>query len=123
MQKSVKTVKQKFFRILGMLLLIACFSDAFSQSFNPDSITKRFAEYSELNLQEKIYVHTDRELYLAGEILWFKLYNVNTASNKSIDFSKVAYVEIIDKNQKPVLQAKIAIDKGSGSGSLYLPVS
>ncbi|MFA6945770.1 MAG: hypothetical protein WC220_07670 [Pedobacter sp.] len=123
MQKSVKTVKQKFFRILGMLLLIACFSDAFSQSFNQDSVTNRFARYSEQNLQEKIYVHTDRELYLAGEILWFKLYNINTASNTSVDFSKVAYVEIIDKNLKPVLQAKIAIDKGSGSGSLYLPVS
>ena len=123
MHRSVKKIKQKFFRILGMLLLIACFSDAFSQSFNQDSITKQFVQYSEQNLQERIYVHTDRELYLAGEILWFKLYNVNTASNKSIDFSKVAYVEIIDKNQKPVLQAKIAIDKGSGSGSLYLPVS
>jgi len=123
MHRSVKTIKQKFFRILGVLLLIACFSDAFSQSFKPDSITKRFAEYSEMNLQEKVYVHTDRELYLSGEILWFKLYNVNTASNTSVDFSKVAYVEIIDKNLKPVLQAKIAIDKGSGSGSLYLPVS
>lgn len=123
MLKSVKTVKQRLFSILGVLLLIACFSDAFSQSFKPDSITKRFAEYSEMNLQEKVYVHTDRELYLSGEILWFKLYNVNTASNTSDDFSKVAYVEIIDKNLKPVLQAKIAIDKGSGSGSLYLPVS
>lgn len=106
-----------------MLLLVACFSDAFSQSFNQDSISKRFIKYSEQNLQERIYVHTDRDLYLAGEILWFKLYNVNTGSNTSIDFSKVAYVEIIDKDQKPVLQAKIAIDKGSGSGSLYLPVS
>ncbi|MDP2414485.1 hypothetical protein [Daejeonella sp.] len=123
MQKSVKTVKKKLFRTLGMLLLVACFSDAFSQSFNQDSIAKQFFQYSEQNLQEKIYVHTDRELYLAGEILWFKLYNVNTVSNKSLDFSKVAYVEIMDKNLKPVLQAKISIDKGSGSGSLYLPVS
>jgi len=123
MQKSEKTVKQKLFRILGMLLLVTCFTDAFSQSFNQDSLSKRFGIYSEHNLQEKIYVHTDRELYLAGEILWFKLYNVNTASNTSIEFSKVAYIEIIDKNLKPVLQAKIAIDKGSGSGSLYLPVS
>ncbi len=106
-----------------MLLLIACFSDAFSQPISPDSINKRFGRYAEHNLQEKIYVHTDRELYLAGEILWFKLYSVNTGSNQSISFSKVAYIEIIDKNQKPVLQAKIAIDKGSGSGSLYLPVS
>jgi len=123
MLKSVKTVKQKLLRTLGMLLLMACFSEAFSQSFNQDSLTNRFNQYTEKHLQEKIYVHTDRELYLAGEIVWFKLYNVNTASNKSIDFSKVAYVEIIDKNLKPVLQAKIAIDKGSGSGSLYLPVS
>ncbi len=123
MLKSVKSVKNKLLRTLGMLLLMACFSDAFSQSFNQDSITKWFDQYSEMNLQEKVYVHTDRELYLAGEILWFKLYNVNTVSNRSIDFSKVAYVEIIDKNLKPVLQAKIAIDNGSGSGSLYLPVS
>ena len=103
MLKSVKSVKNKLLRTLGMLLLLACFSDAFSQSFNQDSITKRFDQYSEMNLQEKVYVHTDRELYLAGEILWFKLYNVNTASNTSVDFSKVAYVEIIDKNLKPVL--------------------
>ncbi len=108
---------------LGMLLLFVCFTNAFAQTFNQDSISKRFSEYSEQNLQEKIYVHTDRELYMAGEILWFKLYNVNTASNTSINFSKLAYVEIIDKDLKPVLQAKIAIDKGSGSGSLYLPVS
>ena len=123
MQKSVKTVKQNLFKTLGMLLLVVCFSDSFSQSLSQDSITRRFGQYSEHNLQEKIYVHTDRELYLAGEILWFKLYNVNTASNKSIEFSKVAYIEIIDKNLKPVLQAKIAIDKGSGNGSFYLPVS
>lgn len=123
MQKSVKTVKQKLLRTLGMILLIACFSEAFSQSFNQDSLSNRFNQYTEQHLQEKIYVHTDRELYLAGEILWFKLYNINTASNTSDDFSKIAYVDIIDKDQKPVLQAKVAIDKGSGSGSLYLPVS
>jgi hypothetical protein len=84
MQKSVVTVKQKFFRILGMLLLIACFSDAFSQSFSPDSITKGLADIR-TEPSGKIYVHTDRELYLAGEILWFKLYNVNTGSNQSIE--------------------------------------
>jgi hypothetical protein len=109
MLKSVKSVKNKLLRTLGMLLLMACFSDAFSQSFKPDSITNRFAEYSELNLQEKVYVHTDRELYLAGEILWFKLYNVNTVSNTSIDFSKVAYVEIIDKNQNLFCRPKLQL--------------
>jgi len=123
MQKPVNTSLQSLFRILGIILLFVCFTDVKAQQLNPDTITKRFVQYSENNLQEKIYVHTDRELYLASEILWFKLYHVNSTSNRSIEFSKVAYVEIIDKNLKPVLQAKIAIDSGSGSGSLYLPVS
>lgn len=123
MQKSVNIYMRVCYLTWGMLLVFACFSDAFSQSFNQDSLTNRFNFYSEKNLQEKIYVHTDRELYLAGEILWFKLYNINTASNTSVDFSKIAYVEIIDKDLKPVLQAKVAIEKGSGNGSLYLPVS
>ena len=123
MQKPVNTFLQSLFRILGIILLFVYLPDAQGQLLNPDSLTKRFVNYSENSLQEKIYVHTDRELYLASEILWFKLYHVNTTSNKSIEFSKVAYVEIIDKNLKPVLQAKISIDNGSGSGSLYLPVS
>ena len=103
--------------------MFAFVSNAFAQPLNQDSISKRFGEYTQKNLQEKVFVHTDKELYLAGEILWFKLYNTYQASNRPMNFSKIAYVEIIDKNHKPVLQAKIAIDKGSGSGSLYLPVA
>jgi hypothetical protein len=48
---------------------------------------------------------------------------VNGDDNKPINLSKVAYVEIIDKNQKSVLQGKIALDSGTGNGSLYIPLS
>ena len=71
-------------------------------------------------LQEKIFVHTDKDFYVAGEILWFKLYNVDADSLKPLDLSKVAYVEIVNANQKPVLQATVALNNGSGNGSLYL---
>ncbi|MES1223333.1 MAG: hypothetical protein ABUT20_48005, partial [Bacteroidota bacterium] len=37
--------------------------------------------------------------------------------------SKLAYVEVLDKNNKPVLQAKIPLKEGDGNGSLQLPVS
>src|SRR5215470_4538516 len=87
------------------------------------AIGNSFNQYIKNTVTEKIFTHTDKDFYLAGEILWFKLYVVNADDNKPMDVSKVAYVEIIDKNQKPVLQCKIALKDGTGNGSLYLPIA
>jgi hypothetical protein len=104
--------------VIGLVFLL---SNSYGQSVNPDSISSRFNEFSKRNYQEKIYVHTDRNLYLSGEILWFKIYEVGAAANIPLDFSKIAYAEILDKDRRPLMQAKISLTKGSGSGSLYLP--
>ena len=74
-------------------------------------------------LQEKIFVHTDKNFYIAGEILWFKLYDVSVDSLKLLNLSNVAYVEILNANQKPVLQATVALKDGNGNGSFYLTSS
>jgi hypothetical protein len=74
-------------------------------------------------LQEKLYVHTDKNFYLAGEIVWFKVYYVDGDFHRPLDLSKIAYVEILDKTNKPLMQAKIHLEKGSGNGSFYLPSS
>lgn len=74
-------------------------------------------------VEEQVYVHTDKEFYLAGEIIWFKLYVVDAASHRPVDLSKIAYVEVISGDQHPALQAKIALDQGLGNGSFQLPFS
>lgn len=74
-------------------------------------------------LREKIYAHTDKDFYVTGEILWFKLYDVSADSLKPIDLSNIAYVEILNANQKPVLQSTIALINGTGNGSFYLASS
>jgi hypothetical protein len=74
-------------------------------------------------VREKVFVHTDKEFYLAGEILWFKLYVVDAASHRPIDLSKLAYVEVLSKEQRPVLHGKIALSDGAGNGSFQLPFS
>jgi hypothetical protein len=74
-------------------------------------------------VREKVFVHTDKNFYLAGEILWFKLYVVDAASHRPIDLSKLAYVEVLSKDQRPVLQGKIALSDGDGNGSFQLPFS
>ncbi len=88
---------------------------------NLNSITAAFKQYSQNSIKEKIFVHTDKSVYIAGEIIWFKLYAVNAANNKPLQLSKVGYVEILDTANHHFLQAKIALNNAEGNGSFYLP--
>lgn len=107
-------------------LVVACLftaSPGNAQQSTADTLLKKFDDYRMRSFQEKIYVHTDRQAYLSGETLWFKLYLTDATLHKPATLSKVAYVEILDRSDRPVLQTKIAMSEGSGFGSLYLPPS
>jgi hypothetical protein len=71
--------------------------------------------------QEKMFVQTDKDHYLSGELLWLKIYNVDALTSKKVDLSKIAYVEIIDQNNTAIVQSKIELKDGLGSGSLIIP--
>jgi hypothetical protein len=86
-------------------------------------IAKLLQNYSDSTLTEKLFVHTDKEYYLSGELVWFKIYAVDGATNRPLSFSKICYVEILDTANKPVLQAKIAMNGATGNGSFYIPQS
>ena len=118
MQQIINIVKRI---VTGVLFTSALAVSCFAQTL-PD-VENSFKTYSENNLQEKLFVHTDRTSYLTGEILWFKIYAVDGTYNKPLNLSKVAYVDILDSKQTPVLQAKISLSQGSGSGSIYIPVT
>lgn len=74
-------------------------------------------------LQEKLFVHVDRSLYQTGETMWFKIYSVDGTLHKPLDFSIVAYLEVIDNSNNPILQTKVQLKNGKGNGSLLLPPS
>ena len=89
-------------KLLCYLLLSGAVVKGFTQNSETALLTQQFDNYRKNSLPEKIFVHTDKDFYVAGEILWFKLYNVDAVSLKPLDLSKVAYVEIVNANQKPV---------------------
>ncbi len=107
--------------VLSFLLLISSTNCLSAQDNFLQKIDSRFINYSQNDLQEKLFIHTDRSSYVTGETVWFKIYCVNAANNQLLDLSKVAYAEILDKDQQPVLQAKIPLKNGTGNGSLTLP--
>jgi hypothetical protein len=86
-------------------------------------VKQQLYNYNSKAIQEKIYLHTDKNFYQTGEIIWFKAYAVDASFNKPLDLSKVVYVELLDRTNHPVLQAKIKMDSAEGNGSFYVPVN
>jgi len=110
---------------IKLLLLLSCCTMLLNMAHAQDinSLKASFEKYGDSHPQEKIFAHTDRSFYMTGEIVWFKLYTVDARTNKPMDMSKVAYVDVLDSVNNTILQAKIALKWGTGSGSLYIPVT
>ena len=96
------SVLHKYF---GSVVTIVCAllfaATSFAQTSKFAEYHKIFTDYTSHHLQEKIFVHTDRSFYLCGEILWFKAYLMNAATNKPLSISKVVYVEIMNNKHDP----------------------
>jgi len=113
---------RNYSKYIFCLFLIAVVGTTTYGQVLPD-VQNSFNNYNANALNEKLFVHTDKEAYTAAELIWFKIYNVDGIDHNPIDLSKVAYVELLDANKNVILQAKIAMKNGSGSGSLYIPVT
>lgn len=107
--------------MIALVFSCTC-SHLFSQQAN-DALLDKFRDYSGKAIQEKLYLHTDKEFYVAGEIAWFRLYYTDGLTHHPLQMSKVAYVEILNDKNDPVQQAKISLIPGESKGSFYLPAS
>jgi len=108
--------------ILSWVTTLSCLS--FSASGQEDvQLRSLFGDYSTRGLQEEIFVHCDKDLYLTGELCWFKLYCVDAVLHRPLGMSKLAYWELLDRADKPVAQLKIGLRDGFGNGSYLLPGS
>lgn len=92
---------RKIFTII--LLVLAAFTTAAAQE----------------HLSERVYVSTDRDVYVAGDEVFLSAFCIDMATGGLSGSSSVAYVEIIAP-EGPVQTAKIALSKGRGGGFIHL---
>ena len=71
-------------------------------------------------IRERVYVTTDREVYVAGDAVWLSAFCIDAATGRLSSFSKTAYVEVHSVSGM-VQTSKIALDGGRGGGRLTLP--
>ena len=84
-------------------------------------IARRFRTYCREIPREEIFVATDRDIYISGEDVWFNIWLFNRQEETLSGNSKIAYVEILNPFNRPVVQKRIGLDSGTGSGRFILP--
>ncbi|MCC3160864.1 hypothetical protein LJ737_26740 [Hymenobacter sp. 15J16-1T3B] len=107
----------------GGLLGLGLGTPAARAQTKPASPREALDAYHQNDPYEKLFLHLDRRLYVGGDLLWFKAYAVEGTRQRPLALSKVAYVEVLDARQKPVLQGKIGLQNATGHGSFQLPAS
>lgn len=113
-------MKRKNVGIILVMIWVMPFL-AVAQTSPLSGVEQRLSDYANQQFQEKIYVHVDRPLYVVGETMWFKIYCVAADTQRALNVSKIAYLELLDKDSNPVAQMKISLTKGQGDGNLVVP--
>ncbi len=70
---------------------------------------------------EKVFVHTNKPVYVAGEMLKYRVYTFDTESSQRWLKSKILYFVLTDYKGNPVLQWRIDLEKENIAGSYRLP--
>ncbi len=70
-------------------------------------------------IPERVYVQTDKSVYLAGEIIWLKMYVTDTEGKPST-LSKIGYIEL-DDGSSVAAQIKLDVKNGLGLGWMIIP--
>jgi len=86
-----------------------------------DLLIQKFSGYVKSVPREEIFIHSDKEEYIAGEDFWFNVYLIDRQSFKPSYDSRIAYFELLNAENRPVVQKRILIDKGFGPGQIVLP--
>ena len=86
-----------------------------------EEISDRFYNLFQKYPKEKLYLHTDKDIYIAGDTVWFRSYMVNAFTNIPILLSRLIYVELSDKRDSVIQRLKFSEWDSTFYGNINLP--
>ena len=104
------------FKLLYQIVLLFLSAFLTVNGFPQENAAFKFAEST-----ERSYIQTDREIMVAGDKLFFKLYVIETSTQHLSNKSHFAYLCLRGTNQKNIATCRVYLDNGMAHGSIYLP--
>lgn len=110
-----KLYKIYIMRTYFFSLLFLCMQNVFAQAplaveTDSMSVENLFLQQMSHFPQEKLYLQTDRGIYMSGETLWFRAHLVDALMLKQANASRYVYVELVNPLGNLVERVKIRPD-------------
>lgn len=118
----MKNNRIRYYLSLWVILFVSIFTSNAQQTdtIYMNNIVSSFKQVTNLP-QEKVYLHTDKPYYFAGDTIWLKAYLVNAITHFSGNGSHYVYVELINRKNK--VQQRIKIRQREDIFSSFIPLS
>ncbi len=71
--------------------------------------------------EEEIHVHTDKDIYFAGDMVFFKLYLRSGNARSHAHSSRVAYLSVNGKDGQPIARHEVLLNSQTAYGGIMLP--
>lgn len=73
------------------------------------------------DLKEEVVIHTDRTLYISGDLIWFRADYLINGQKPQKPISSVLYAELFNTKGEPVLRKKFEIADNKAEGAMMIP--
>ncbi|WP_047416946.1 TonB-dependent receptor plug domain-containing protein [Cellulophaga sp. Hel_I_12] len=87
------------------------------------NINGKLNRYTATESPEKVYVQTDKDIYVNGETVWYKAYLLDGVTHNISDKSNVVYVELVNAQDSVVVQQKLFAESVGVAGNIDIPES
>ncbi|RZL12289.1 MAG: TonB-dependent receptor, partial [Pedobacter sp.] len=85
-----------------------------------DRLVAALQKWTEINPQEKVYLHMDKPYYALGDTIWFKAYVTTGSRHQLSALSGALYVELITEKDSIVKSLKLPVSAGMSMGDFTL---
>ncbi len=87
------------------------------------AVSDLFDDYCKSTMEEKLYIHTDKESCLLGDTLWFTAYLSSAVTNLPADYSRFMYIDLVDRSDSVFYREKYSRPDSINHFNGYIPIS
>lgn len=110
------------FLLIPAIYLFTAFKEKPGISELTEKIISMMEFYVDEIPEEKVFLHLDKNLYAAGDVIWFSVYMTAGSPDVPSPLSKVVYVDLLDNEGRLMQQRTVKMEDGHGYGDLRLDI-
>jgi hypothetical protein len=103
---------------ITLCLLVSVCRAQTSPVDSTDKVKNALINYYKTYPREKIFIHTNAQVYTPGQTIWYKVYS--SAYGKPSAISKIVYVQLTDSAGHIITQNKLPLADGFSHGNIDL---